>query len=150
MSKFFCESQTFIQTDATWHRFGSLASRGARAFPRASLEYVLEKFPIIGWLPKYNYRWLPNDVIAGLTLGMMLVPQSLAYASIATIPVQYGLMSSWFPPLLYAFMGTSKGKTYRLPNIRPFLTSIRSFHRPYVAHWLADGRCCQGLDERWL
>ena len=65
---------------------------------------------MIGWLPKYNYRWIPNDIIAGLTLGLMLVPQSLAYADIATIPVQYGLMSAWFPAILYAFMGTSKGE----------------------------------------
>ena len=56
------------------------------------------------------YPGLLNDVIAGLTLGIMLIPQSLAYAEIATIPVQFGLMSSWLPATLYAFMGTSKGK----------------------------------------
>ena len=99
-----------LRTDVNWHRAGSLGSRGARALPRATAEYVTEKFPIIGWLPRYNYRWLANDVIACLTLGIMLVPQSLAYAQIATMPVQFGLMSSWFPATLYAFMGTSKGK----------------------------------------
>jgi sodium-independent sulfate anion transporter 11 len=111
MPKFIQRWKHALQTDPNWHRLGSLASRGGRALPRATAEYILEKFPIIGWLPKYDYRWLPNDIIAGLTLGLMLVPQSLAYADIATIPVQYGLMSSWFPALLYAFMGTTKGES---------------------------------------
>jgi sodium-independent sulfate anion transporter 11 len=39
----------------------------------------------------------------------MLIPQSLSYAKIATIPVEYGLMSSWLPPTLYAIMGSTKG-----------------------------------------
>ena len=92
----------------------SIVSRGARAAPRASLVYLSEKVPIVGWLPRYNYRWLVNDVVAGLTLGLMLIPQSLAYAKIATIPVQYGLMAAWLPASLYAFMGTTKGMPTRL------------------------------------
>ena len=39
----------------------------------------------------------------------MLIPQSLSYAKIATIPVEYGLMSSWLPPTIYAIMGSTKG-----------------------------------------
>jgi len=42
----------------------------------------------------------------------MLIPQSLAYAKIATIPGEYGLMSSWLPNFLYFIMGTSKGKSH--------------------------------------
>jgi solute carrier family 26 (sodium-independent sulfate anion transporter), member 11 len=88
-----------------------LAVKGARAVPGASIVYLKDKVPIVGWLPRYNYRWLVNDVVAGLTLGLMLIPQSLAYAKIATIPVQYGLMAAWLPASLYAFMGTTKGKS---------------------------------------
>lgn len=77
-----------IQTDVTWHQGLTLATKGARAFPRVSAEYVLEKVPIVGWLPRYDWRWLANDIIAGLTLGIMLIPQSLAYAKIATMPIQ--------------------------------------------------------------
>lgn len=41
--------------------------------------------------------------------SLMLIPQSLSYAKIATIPVEYGLMSSWLPPTIYAIMGSTKG-----------------------------------------
>jgi MFS superfamily sulfate permease-like transporter len=59
-----------------------------------------------------NPRWILNDVLAGITVGVLLIPQSLAYAKIATIPGQYGLMSSWLPNFLYFFMGTSKGALF--------------------------------------
>lgn len=98
-----------IRTDVTWNRVARYGNKGLRAAPAAALLYVMEKFPIIGWLPRYDYRWIVNDFVAGLTLALMLIPQSLAYAKIATIPVQYGLLSSWLPALIYAFMGTSKG-----------------------------------------
>lgn len=81
---------------------------------------MLDRFPIIGWLPKYNPRWLINDFIAGLTIGLMLIPQGLSYAKIAEIPVEYGLMSSWLPSGIYAFMGTTKGQKER-PYLVPLL-----------------------------
>jgi len=98
-----------VRTDYTWNRVGRLAGRWTRAAPTTAAHYCIDKFPIIGWLPRYNPRWLVNDGIAGLTIGLMLIPQSLSYAKIATIPVEYGLMSSWLPPLIYTLMGTSKG-----------------------------------------
>lgn len=78
--EFYRRGRRSLETDVTWNRSFELAGRGARALPRASAEYILEKVPIVGWLPRYDYRWLINDVIAGLTLGIMLIPQSLAYA----------------------------------------------------------------------
>lgn len=72
--------QRSFQTDVNWNRGFELAQRGARALPRASAEYVIEKVPIVEWLPRYDYKWILNDIIAGLTLGIMLIPQSLAYA----------------------------------------------------------------------
>ncbi|KAK4244604.1 sulfate transporter N-terminal domain with GLY motif-domain-containing protein [Corynascus novoguineensis] len=97
-----------ISTDYTWKRARWFAVAGARALPGAAAEYVTEKLPIVGWLSQYRPRWLINDVIAGLTIGLMLITQGLLYARIATIPVQYGLLFCWFPPMLYAVMGTTK------------------------------------------
>ncbi|KAK0307928.1 hypothetical protein LTR29_016980 [Friedmanniomyces endolithicus] len=101
-----------LRTDVTWNRVGTVTAKGARALPLGTKHYLLDKVPIVGWLPKYNLRWIVNDVIAGLTLGLLLIPQSLSYAKIATIPVEYGLQSSWLPATLYTFMGSTKGMVF--------------------------------------
>ncbi|WZH46854.1 sulfate transporter family-domain-containing protein [Fusarium acuminatum] len=83
-----------VVNDVTWNRAARLGAKGARALPSGTVQYLSDKVPIVGWLPRYNYRWLVNDLIAGLTLGLMLIPQGLSYAKIADIPVEYGLMSN--------------------------------------------------------
>jgi sodium-independent sulfate anion transporter 11 len=98
-----------VVNDFTLRRTVRYGGKAARAAPSVASQYLQEKVPIIHWLPKYNPRWLLNDVLAGITVGVLLIPQSLAYAKIATIPGQYGLMSSWLPNFLYFIMGTSKG-----------------------------------------
>jgi solute carrier family 26 (sodium-independent sulfate anion transporter), member 11 len=109
MSKFVARAQHSFATDVNWDRVRRYSVIGVKAAPAATSQYLLDKVPIVGWLPRYRPRWLLVDFIAGLTLAMMLIPQSLAYAAIATIPVEHGLMASWLPASIYAFMGTSKG-----------------------------------------
>lgn len=65
-------------------------------------------FPIYQWLPNYNKSWLKGDLNAGLTVGIMLIPQGMAYASIAGLPPVYGLYASILPLLIYAVLGTSR------------------------------------------
>ena len=48
--------------------------------------WPLQKLPFLKWLLGYNLRWLLSDVIAGITVGLMVVPQALAYANIANLP----------------------------------------------------------------
>jgi sodium-independent sulfate anion transporter 11 len=110
-SHYFSAAANDVRTDPTWNHLGGLAKQYGRAAPTTAAYYAIDKFPIIGWLPRYNPRWLINDAIAGLTIGLMLIPQSLSYAKIATIPVEYGLMSSWLPPAINALMGTTKGES---------------------------------------
>ncbi|KAK0503038.1 sulfate transporter family-domain-containing protein [Armillaria luteobubalina] len=71
-------------------------------------EYVSSLFPILGWITRYNLGWLTGDVIAGLTVGIVLVPQSMSYAQIATLSPEYGLYSSFIGVLLYCIFATSK------------------------------------------
>jgi sodium-independent sulfate anion transporter 11 len=59
-------------------------------------------------MPRYNLTWLTGDLIAGITVGMVLVPQSLSYAQLAGLPAEYGLYSSFIGVLTYAFFATSK------------------------------------------
>jgi sodium-independent sulfate anion transporter 11 len=98
-----------LVTDITLQRTIQYGGQAVRAAPSVASQYLQERVPIIHWLPKYNPRWLLNDTLAGITVGILLIPQSLAYAKIATIPGEYGLMSSWLPNFLYFIMGSSKG-----------------------------------------
>ncbi|RUR34793.1 sulfate permease [Vreelandella andesensis] len=65
-------------------------------------------FPILTWLPHYHKRLLGADVLAGLIVTAMVIPQSLAYALLAGLPAVVGLYASILPQLLYTFLGTSR------------------------------------------
>ncbi|XP_020510059.1 sodium-independent sulfate anion transporter [Labrus bergylta] len=67
--------------------------------------------PILSWLPRYNRKWLQMDLLAGLTVGLTTVPQALAYAEVAGLPVQYGLYSAFMGGFIYSLLGTSKDVT---------------------------------------
>lgn len=64
--------------------------------------------PILQWLPHYQRAWLAADLIAGVSVWALLVPQGIAYSSIAGVPAQYGLFTALGALLGYALFGTSK------------------------------------------
>ncbi|CAO3586888.1 unnamed protein product [Absidia cylindrospora] len=59
--------------------------------PRYTQDYLVGLLPIASWIGRYNLMWLVRDLIAGITVGIVVVPQSMAYAKIAMLPPQYGL-----------------------------------------------------------
>ncbi|KAL0681337.1 hypothetical protein Bca4012_048184 [Brassica carinata] len=59
------------------------------------------------WLPKYNLQKLRYDVLAGITITSLAVPQGISYANLAGIPPIIGLYSSFVPPFVYAVLGSS-------------------------------------------
>lgn len=65
-------------------------------------------FPIFDWLSKYSRKDLRGDLSGGLTVGVMLIPQGMAYAMLAGLPPIYGLYASTIPIILYALLGTSR------------------------------------------
>ncbi|MBQ22486.1 MAG: sodium-independent anion transporter [Flavobacteriales bacterium] len=67
-----------------------------------------EYFPIFEWFPKLSKKSVQNDLIAGLTVGVMLVPQGMAYALLAGLPPVFGLYAALVPQIIYAMMGTSR------------------------------------------
>lgn len=73
--------------------------------------YTKGLFPFTSWILHYNLQWLYGDLVAGITIGAVVVPQSMAYAKLAQLPVQYGLYSSFMGVLLYWFFATSKDIT---------------------------------------
>lgn len=64
--------------------------------------------PIFDWLPNYNKSNLSGDLSAGLTVGIMLIPQGMAYAMLAGLDPIHGLYAVTVPLLLYAIFGTSR------------------------------------------
>ncbi|MFN8470188.1 MAG: SulP family inorganic anion transporter, partial [Caldilineaceae bacterium] len=64
--------------------------------------------PILSWLPSYQRAWLAADVIAGLTLWGLVVPEAMAYAGIAGLPPQAGLYTLLASLVIYALLGTSR------------------------------------------
>jgi SulP family sulfate permease len=64
--------------------------------------------PILTWGAEYSQRMFTNDLIVAVIVTVMLIPQSLAYALLAGLPVQVGLFASMAPLLLYAIFGTSR------------------------------------------
>ncbi|KAK5979361.1 sulfate transporter and sulfate transporter antisigma-factor antagonist [Trichostrongylus colubriformis] len=70
---------------------------------------LLDFMPIFKWLPQYNVKEnLIRDIIGGLTVGIMHVPQGMAYSSLAGVQPVNGLYTSLFPPLFYMLFGTSR------------------------------------------
>ena len=71
------------------------------------LNMIKRLFPILSWLPNYKKAFFAGDLSAGVTVGIMLIPQSMAYAMLAGLPPVYGLYAALMPQLVYALMGTS-------------------------------------------
>jgi len=70
--------------------------------------YFLSLFPFLTWIYRYNLTWLWGDLIAGLTVGAIVVPQGMAYAGLADLPPQFGLYSSFVGVMIYWIFATSK------------------------------------------
>ncbi|KAK3141304.1 hypothetical protein QOZ80_4BG0332100 [Eleusine coracana subsp. coracana] len=65
-------------------------------------------FPILEWLPAYSLSLFKSDLIAGLTIASLAIPQGISYAKLASLPPIIGLYSSFVPPMVYAVLGSSR------------------------------------------
>ncbi len=65
-------------------------------------------FPFLLWFKDYNKDKLSADVIAGITVAMVLIPQSMAYAQLAGLPAYYGLYAAFLPPMVASLFGSSR------------------------------------------
>lgn len=92
-----------------------LAER-CRCSRRACLQLLRDRVPIFNWLPRYRLKkWILGDAIGGLTVGILHIPQGMAFALLTSVAPIFGLYTSFFPVVLYMFFGTgrhvSTGKT---------------------------------------
>ncbi|KAF3633105.1 putative sulfate transporter 3.4 [Capsicum annuum] len=94
-------SEIFFPDDPL-HRFKN--QTGLRKFV-LGLQFF---FPIFEWGPKYNLTLLRSDIIAGITIASLSIPQGISYAKLANLPPILGLYSSFVPPLIYSILGSSR------------------------------------------
>ena len=80
----------------------------SRSCKKACFQYGKKRIPPLSWVPNYDCDKGKSDVIAGTTVGLMLVPQSLAYAVSARLGAVYGLYAAYIGTWIYVFLGTSK------------------------------------------
>lgn len=65
-------------------------------------------FPILEWGPNYSFKLFKSDIISGLTIASLAIPQGISYAKLANLPPIVGLYSSFVPPLVYTVLGSSR------------------------------------------
>lgn len=76
--------------------------------PPSAPTVLARRLPIVRWLSGYQAGWLRVDLLAGLTAAAVVIPQAMAYAAIAGLPVQVGLYTALAPMVAYVMLGTSR------------------------------------------
>ncbi|GLT77072.1 hypothetical protein SLA2020_486910 [Shorea laevis] len=84
------------------------------------MQYV---FPFLEWAPRYSFQFFKADLIAGITIASLAIPQGISYAKLANLPPILGLYSSFVPPLIYAMMGSSRDLAVGTVAVASLLTA---------------------------
>jgi len=82
-------------------------SLAASAAPGARRGIARRIFPFLAWFEGYSLARLRADAMAGLTVALVLIPQSMAYAKLAGLPAYYGLYAAFLPPMVASMFGSS-------------------------------------------
>jgi sulfate permease, SulP family len=81
-------------------------------------------FPFLAWFEKYDMQALRADFMSGLTVALVLVPQSMAYAQLAGLPAYYGLYAAFLPPIIASLFGSSRQLATGPVAIVSLMTSV--------------------------
>ncbi|XP_067832824.1 solute carrier family 26 member 10 isoform X2 [Heptranchias perlo] len=89
--------------------FQQKARRSCACSGNAWKRFLKERLPFLTWLPRYKFKqWLIGDIIAGVTVGIIHIPQGMAFALLTSVAPIYGLYTSFFPVMLYMLFGTGR------------------------------------------
>lgn len=99
---------------------------------------IRQFIPALEWLPKYGKKQLSGDLSAGLTVGVMLIPQGMAYSMLAGLDPIYGLYAVTLPLMIYAVLGTSRQLAVGPVAMMALLTAsgISTLAEPGSAHYV--------------
>jgi len=114
-----------------------LTSRGNGLSKSCSTKFFKSRLPILQWLPSYNTESAISDLIAGVTVGLTVIPQGIAYAIVAGLPPQYGLYSAFMGCFVYCIFGSSKDITIGPTAIMALMTGVHAQYGPDYAVLLA-------------
>ncbi|KAM8973724.1 sulfate transporter [Pelodytes ibericus] len=90
-------------------RLAEKIKKNCACSPGKAKDILLSFFPVLQWLPKYKLKeYILGDAMSGLIVGVLLVPQSIAYSLLASQEPIYGLYTSFFACIIYFLMGTSR------------------------------------------
>lgn len=73
-----------------------------------NIKILKKRLPICEWLPKYRLSYLQHDLVAGITVALTGIPQGMAYANLAGLPLQYGLYTSFMGLFVYGLFGSMR------------------------------------------
>ncbi|XP_028789049.1 sulfate transporter 2.1-like isoform X1 [Neltuma alba] len=87
---------------------GKASGPRSQSGPKIMVSFLQAMFPVLGWGRNYSAISFRNDLLAGLTIASLCIPQGIGYATLARLDPEYGLYTSAVPPLIYAMMGSSR------------------------------------------
>jgi len=102
-----------------------------------SKKKLASRLPIVSWLPAYDLECAVSDLIAGVTVGLTVIPQGIAYAIVAGLEPQYGLYSAFMGCFVYCVFGSSKDITIGPTAIMALMTGVHAKYGPDYAVLLA-------------
>uniref|UniRef100_A0A1I7UBW2 STAS domain-containing protein n=1 Tax=Caenorhabditis tropicalis TaxID=1561998 RepID=A0A1I7UBW2_9PELO len=95
--------------------------------------FLFNLFPILDWLPKYQWKSdLTADIIGGITVGVLQIPQGIAYAILSRQEPIVGLYTSIFPVFIYIFFGTSKHASLGTFAVVALMTGLAVEREAYI------------------
>jgi solute carrier family 26 (sodium-independent sulfate anion transporter), member 11 len=100
------------------------------SFRAKTKKFLKRRIFILSWLPDYDRSKAIGDLIAGITLGLTMVPQSLAYANLANLPAQYGLYSAFMGSLVYVIFGTVREVSIGPTSLMSIITVSYTYEKP--------------------
>ncbi|NXP72995.1 S26A6 protein, partial [Ramphastos sulfuratus] len=103
--------------------------RKTRCSVSTAKSLIFRFLPFLRWLPRYPVKdWLLGDIASGFSVGIMHLPQGLAYALLAGLPPVTGLYSSFYPVFLYFFFGTSRHN-----SVEDLVLTLGSMLTPFLS-----------------
>ncbi|XP_022704630.1 sodium-independent sulfate anion transporter-like isoform X1 [Varroa jacobsoni] len=100
-----CADINRVESETTADFCGKLCCAGTGP------QRLLDRLPIVSWLPKYSLEDLYGDAVAGTTVALTVIPQGLALAGVANLSPQYGLYTAFMGSFIYILFGSAKDLT---------------------------------------